>query len=117
MSATPLTDALLPDLGLAFRFLREQRRMQQAELARRAHIGKSQVSLYENGKQAPNLETMLRLLAALEADFHDLHNAIKIAGGKLDQVCSGMPNRDEQAAAEKIAQGLALLLQLPRKSN
>jgi transcriptional regulator with XRE-family HTH domain len=116
MSAPPRTDAPLSDLGLALRLLRQQRKMRQNELARRARMGKSQLSLYENGKQAPNVEAVLRLLAALDADFHDLHNAIKIAGGKPGEACSRREARVEQEeAAEKIAAGLLLLLQASRK--
>jgi transcriptional regulator with XRE-family HTH domain len=117
MRDTPLTEALLPALGLALRFLREERKIRQAELARRAGMGKSQVSLYENGKQAPNFESLLRILAAIGSDFHDLHNALQVAEGKLDQMCSGRQRQDEHAAAEKIAEGLLCLLKLLQRNN
>jgi transcriptional regulator with XRE-family HTH domain len=111
MPATPLTDALLPHLGAAFRLMREQRKMKQYELARRARMGKSQVSLYENGKQAPNFEAVLRLLAALDATFHDLHNALKFVEGKLSEVCPGPKRPPDGETIEKFSVGLSLLLQ------
>jgi transcriptional regulator with XRE-family HTH domain len=117
MSDKPLTEALLPDLGLALRILREQRKVRQADVARRAGMGKSQVSLYENGKQAPNFESLLRILAVLEADFHDLHNALQIATGKLDRLCASRPTREEDAAAEKLAQGIVLLLKAAQRPS
>jgi transcriptional regulator with XRE-family HTH domain len=117
MRATPLTDTLLPALGLALRVLRDQRKMRQAELARRAGMGKSQVSLYENGKQAPNFESLLRILAGLGCDFHDLYNALQVAERKLDQVCSMRKGHTEEVAIQKIAEGLALLLKALRLTS
>jgi transcriptional regulator with XRE-family HTH domain len=88
MGDTPLSDALRPNLALALRFLREQRKLSQKELALRAKIGRSQLSGYEKGKLNPSFESLLRIMAVLKADFHDLHNAVKVAAGKLDEVCA-----------------------------
>ena len=53
--------------GLAQRLLREARRragISQAELARRAGIPRSVLSLYESGRRQPSTEALGRLLAA-----------------------------------------------------
>jgi transcriptional regulator with XRE-family HTH domain len=52
-------------LGLTLRALRRQAGISQAELARRARCGKGRVSKIEAG-QFPNVETLDRLLAALD---------------------------------------------------
>ena len=54
----------------------------------RGQIGRSQLSGYEKGKLNPSFESLLRIMAVLKADFHDLHNAVKVAAGKLDEVCA-----------------------------
>lgn len=52
-------------LGSALRLFREQLGLSQSELARRAGMGKSQVSKYEGGKELPKLESLERLLGVL----------------------------------------------------
>jgi transcriptional regulator with XRE-family HTH domain len=52
-------------LGATLRVLRERAGCSQAELARRARIGKSQLSKYENGKELPRLESLAKVVAAL----------------------------------------------------
>jgi transcriptional regulator with XRE-family HTH domain len=59
---------MFSDLGSALRLLREAAGLTQAELARRAGLGKSQLSKYENGKEMPKLETLERLLEVLDAE-------------------------------------------------
>jgi transcriptional regulator with XRE-family HTH domain len=52
-------------LGLTLRVLRELTGGSQAELARKARIGKSQLSKYENGKELPKLESLRKITVAL----------------------------------------------------
>ena len=82
-------------------------------------MGKSQLSLYENGRQAPSFESLMRLLEALELDLHDLHNALQIASGDLDAVCSGKKPPKEsgvEIAGRKLAEGILYLLQTSHRS-
>jgi len=51
--------------GLALRILRELAGLSQADLARKAGIGKSQLSKYENGKEHPKFESLGRILSVL----------------------------------------------------
>ena len=55
-------------LGTALRTIRESAGLAQAEVARRAGLGKSQLSKYENGKELPKLETLERILEVLGAE-------------------------------------------------
>lgn len=77
----------------------------------------SQLSLNENGKQAPNFESLMRILAVPRCDFHDLYNGLRVAEGKLDRVCSRQTEREEDATAEKIVQGISLLLRAFQKAS
>lgn len=59
---------MFADLGRTLRDLREAAGLSQAELARKAGMGKSQISKYEGGKELPKLESLERLLAVLGTD-------------------------------------------------
>jgi transcriptional regulator with XRE-family HTH domain len=54
------------NLGRTLGLLRELRGKSQAEVAREAGIGKSQLSKYENGKELPKLDSLEKVLAVLE---------------------------------------------------
>jgi transcriptional regulator with XRE-family HTH domain len=65
------------EVGGALRLLRESSGLTQAELARRAKIGKSQLSKYESSKELPKLESLAKLLEVLETEplilFYSAH--------------------------------------------
>lgn len=52
-------------LGLTISILRGLRRKSQAQVAREAGIGKSQLSKYERGKELPKLDSLGKILAVL----------------------------------------------------
>ena len=54
------------NLGRTLSLLRELRGKSQASVAREAGIGKSQLSKYENGKELPKLDSLEKVLIALE---------------------------------------------------
>jgi transcriptional regulator with XRE-family HTH domain len=54
------------NLGRTLGLLRELRGKSQARVAREAGIGKSQLSKYENGKELPKLDSLEKVLNALE---------------------------------------------------
>ena len=54
--------------GLALQVLRHKSGLSIDQFGKRAGIGKSQMSKYENGKQLPNLETVARILDALQVE-------------------------------------------------
>ena len=63
-----MRSGMFAELGKTLRALRESRGFSQAELARRAGLGKSQVSRYERGKELPQLVSLEKLLGALGAE-------------------------------------------------
>lgn len=52
-------------LGLALRIVREWRGASVGDLAEKAGIGKSQLSKYENGRELPKLDSLEKVLGAL----------------------------------------------------
>ncbi|HEY2290410.1 MAG TPA: helix-turn-helix transcriptional regulator [Thermoanaerobaculia bacterium] len=54
------------NLGKTLALVRELRGLSQAEVARRAKMGKSQISKYENGKELPKLDSLSSVLDALQ---------------------------------------------------
>jgi transcriptional regulator with XRE-family HTH domain len=65
-------------LGRALRWLRDRQGKRQYQIADTAGITKAMLSAYETGKQKPSLDTLEKILAALECDLNDLHNALQI---------------------------------------
>ena len=63
-----LDPGMFADLGRTLRALRESRGFSQSELARRAGVGKSQISKYERGKELPQLVSLGKLLDALGSE-------------------------------------------------
>lgn len=64
-------------LGLALREIRKRRGLRQSEMARRAGITKAMACNYERGRRHPSLQTLDRLLVALEVDLGVLHRALR----------------------------------------
>jgi len=58
------------------RSLRQRRRMSQEELAARAAVNRTQISLMEGGKRLPRLDTLVKLAGALEVDVPRLLEGI-----------------------------------------
>jgi transcriptional regulator with XRE-family HTH domain len=54
------------NLGRTLSLLRELRSKSQAQVAREAGIGKSQLSKYENGKELPKLDSLEKILGVLQ---------------------------------------------------
>jgi transcriptional regulator with XRE-family HTH domain len=65
-------------LGKALRWIRQRQGKKQYELAEAAAITKAMLSSYENGKQRPALDTLERILDALEIDLDYLAYAIRM---------------------------------------
>src|SRR5262249_13699245 len=53
------------NLGHTLALLRDLRRLSQATVARRAGIGKGQLSKYESGKELPKLDSLEKVLTVL----------------------------------------------------
>ena len=86
-------------LGGALRLLRDRRGMTQRQLAETIASPVKQVSAYETGRQRPRIETLERILGAVDADATDLAEAMAV----LDRVESG--GHPEAGAAAGRAAG------------
>lgn len=77
---------MFENFGLALRISRELGGLSQAELARRARMGKSQVCKYEKGSQLPRLPCLARLLRELKttpyAFFYTLRFLDELEAGR-----------------------------------
>jgi transcriptional regulator with XRE-family HTH domain len=63
-------------LGRALRWLRDDRGQRQYEVAETAGITKAMLSAYETGRQKPSLETLEKLLQAMDSDLEQLNEAL-----------------------------------------
>jgi transcriptional regulator with XRE-family HTH domain len=73
-------------LGRALRWLRDRQAKRQYQVADAAGITKAMLSAYETGKQKPSLETLEKILAALDGDLNDLHNALQIVNERPEAI-------------------------------
>ena len=73
-------------LGRAIRWLRDRQGKRQYQIADTAGITKAMLSAYETGKQKPSLDTLEKILVALECDLNDLHNALQIINDRPEAI-------------------------------
>ena len=102
------------NLGKTLSLLRELRGKSQSEVARAAGVGKSQISKYETGRELPKLDSMSRLLEALEIEpfvfFQTLalvderEAALSGTGSPVVPPAVGIPSIDQ--ALTDLVQGL-----------
>ncbi len=57
------------DLGATIRLERKARNLRQVDVARKASVRQAMVSELENGTTAAKLDTLIRVLAALDLDL------------------------------------------------
>jgi transcriptional regulator with XRE-family HTH domain len=79
------------NLGRTLQLLREERGWSQADLARKAGIGKSQLSKYENSKEQPRLDSLEKILAALAVRYIDFFTTITFLDEQLERLSSPSP--------------------------
>src|SRR5436309_15524773 len=110
---------MFSNLGRTLGLLRELRGKSQALVAREAGIGKSQLSKYENGKELPKLDSLEKVLKALEVGqfefFYTLHlvdqRATDLARGDGAAGAKGGAEGEEQLYLSPLFRGNALLSQ------
>jgi len=81
-------------LGRALRWLRDRQGKRQYQVADAAGITKAMLSAYETGKQKPSLDTLEKILSALECDLNDLHNALQIVNERPEAIRRTPGGRD-----------------------
>lgn len=65
-------------LGKALRWIRDKQAKKQYQVAETAGVTKAMLSAYETGKQKPSIETLEKILGALQVDLADLFNALQV---------------------------------------
>ena len=85
----------LSGFGEALKDLRWRARMKQVEVCRATRMTAPQVSRYENGHEMPTVESLVKYLSAVGADFRDLQLALEAAAADGDR-----PVEDAQPRAE-----------------
>src|SRR4029078_1143739 len=73
-------------LGRALRWLRDRQSKRQYQVADAAGITKAMMWAYETGKQKPSLDPLEKILAALDGDLNDLHNALQIVNERPEAI-------------------------------
>ncbi len=82
---------MFANLGLTLILLRELLGKSQAQVARAARVGKSQLSKYENGKELPKLESLERVLSALGIGPLELFSTLEM----VDRRAAGLEKKPE----------------------
>jgi len=93
------------DTGHAIRFCRQQRKLSIPELAKRAHLSKSYVSLLERNERDPPVSTLKKLADALNIPL-SVFMFMALPAGELEGL--------SPIAAEKLA---AATMKLLRATN
>lgn len=70
-------------LGKALRWIRDKQAKKQYQVADTAGVTKAMLSAYETGKQKPSIETLEKILSALQVDLADLFNALQIVNERV----------------------------------
>ena len=78
--------SIFQGLGRSIRWLRDRQGKRQYQVADAAGITKAMLSAYETGKQKPSLETLEKILTALECDLNDLHNSLQIVNERPEAI-------------------------------
>jgi transcriptional regulator with XRE-family HTH domain len=76
------------NLGTTLALLRQLRGRSQATLAREAGIGKSQLSKYENGKELPRLDSLEKVLSALQVGYFEFFYTLHVIDEKAGSLGS-----------------------------
>jgi transcriptional regulator with XRE-family HTH domain len=90
-------------LGKALGLLREVRGKSQSSVAYEAGIGKSQLSKYENGKELPKLDSLEKVLNALEVGHFELFYTLHLVDRRAEDL--SLESRPGEAGEEPAAQG------------
>jgi transcriptional regulator with XRE-family HTH domain len=112
-------------LGRVLRDLRIEKGFTQVELAERAEISKSMLSLYETEKSKPHLNTLERLVAALDVSLVEVARRMEEAslrepstrrGPKGKAPRASLPGNPHEEAAAAVVEVLHLVAALIRSA-
>jgi transcriptional regulator with XRE-family HTH domain len=91
---------LFKNVGVALALLRELRGQTQAQLATSAGIGTGQLSKYENGKEWPKLESLGKVLAALEVGAFEFFYTVHLLDQRTESL--GVSPADMESASRAV---------------
>lgn len=91
-------------LGRALRWLRDRQGKRQYQVADAAGITKAMLSAYETGKQKPSLDTLEKILDALDCNLNDLHNSLQIVNERPEAIRRPGGGRDTGWPARRDSQ-------------
>jgi transcriptional regulator with XRE-family HTH domain len=107
---------LSPNVGRALALVREFRGLSQAELARRAGLGKSQISKYLSGRELPKLDNLSKVLTALRIGFLELFYIVRLLdqleselGSEAGVSCEFLMLRDAQFFDSEVSEAFRCL--------
>jgi transcriptional regulator with XRE-family HTH domain len=72
-------------LGKALRWIRDKQAKKQYQVADIAGVTKAMLSAYETGKQKPSLDTLEKILDALQVDLASLFDALEVVNERPAQ--------------------------------
>lgn len=96
-----IPSAYFGNLGRTLFLLRDLRKKSQAEVARSAGIGKSQLSKYENGKELPKLDSLERVLIALDIGYLEFFQTLALIDRRAQTL-----GQDEEIEASLVLKDL-----------
>ena len=77
------------NVGRTLSLLRELRGKSQARVSREAGIGKSQLSKYENGKELPKLDSLEKVLNALQVGYFEFFYTLHLIDRQAAELTGG----------------------------
>ena len=80
---------MFENLGRTIALLREFKHLSQAAVARRAGIGKSQLSKYEGGKELPRFDSLEKVLRVLEVSPHQFFYLFSLIDSSATMLSKG----------------------------
>jgi transcriptional regulator with XRE-family HTH domain len=95
---------MFTNLGRTLSLLRELRGKSQARVAREAGIGKSQLSKYENGKELPKLDSLEKVLNALEVGHFEFFYTLYL----VDRRAAGLARADREQKGTADSPGIEI---------
>ena len=81
--------AMFGNVGRTLILLRELRGKSQARVSREAGIGKSQLSKYENGKELPKLDSLEKVLNALQVGYFEFFYTLHLIDRQAAHLAEG----------------------------
>lgn len=99
------------NLGRTLSLLRELRGKSQANVAKEAGIGKSQLSKYENGKELPKLDSLEKVLKVLEVGHFEFFYTLYLVDRRAADLLRDRSNGSgrEEREEEDVERGEELL--------